>query len=119
MPGWEGGREREQDGYGQEEDAEANSSVAGGEQQKGEPEEQAEAGEGFVRVDREGMVRGYEHFHHGDEVDEDGSIGGGDGDVPPAWLVVESGGQHRERGERVKANRDSEPKEGTWRAARR
>ncbi len=107
----EGGRERQQDRHRQEEDAEADCLIAGGEEKEADAEEQAEAGEGFVRVDRQRVVRGGEHFDHGDEVDEDGSVGGGDGDVSPARLVVKGCGQHRERGERVEANRDSEPKE--------
>src|SRR5580704_19360012 len=58
------------------------------------------------------MVGGVEHLGEGDEVKEDRSEGGGDGDVPPARAVVEGSGQNRERGYAVEKDRDSEPEEG-------
>ena len=63
-------------------------------------------------VDRKAMVGGVEHLGEGDEVEEDRSDGGGDGDVTPARAVVEGSGQNRERGYAVEKDRDSEPEEG-------
>ena len=65
-----------------------------------------------MRVDGQGAVGGDEGFGDGDEVEEDAEHGGGDGDVSPARPVIERGRQHRERGNAVEEDRDSEPEEG-------
>jgi hypothetical protein len=65
-----------------------------------------------VGVDRQTMVGGVEHLGERDEVEEDGSDGGRNGDVTPAGAVVEGSGQNRERGYAVEEDRDSEPEEG-------
>ena len=64
-----------------------------------------------MELDRHAVVGGVEHLGEGDEVEEDGGGGGGNGDVAPAGTVVEGRGQHRERGEAVEKDRDSEPEE--------
>ena len=63
-------------------------------------------------VDRQRVVGGVEHLGERDEVEESAGDGGGDGEVAPAGAVVEGRGQHREGGDAVEEDRDSEPEEG-------
>jgi hypothetical protein len=108
----EGGDEAEEKADGKDEDAERDGLVSPIDQQEGEGKEETEEGLGFVGVDWQTMVGGVEHLGERDEVEEDGSDGGRDGDVTPAGTVVEGGGQDRERGYAVEEDRDSEPEEG-------
>ena len=84
----------------------------GREDEKRGAEEQAEHREALVRVDGQGVVRGVEHLGQRDEVEEDGGEGRGHRYVTPARAVIERGRQHRERGNAVEKNRDSEPEKG-------
>ncbi len=63
-------------------------------------------------VDGQGVVGGVEHLGERDEVEEQAGDGGGDGEMPPARAVVERRRQHRERGDAVEQDCDSEPEQG-------
>ena len=65
-----------------------------------------------MSLDREAVVGGVEGFGQGDEVKEDSTDRGGDGDVAPAEAVIEGRGQDREGGDAVEDDCDSEPKKG-------
>jgi hypothetical protein len=108
----EGGDEAEKKADGKDEDAEGDGFISPVDEEEGESEEETEEGLGLVGVDRQTMVGGVEHLGERDEVEEDGSDGGRDGDVTPAGTVVEGSRQNRERGYAVEEDRDSEPEEG-------
>jgi len=112
LAGMECGDETEEKADGEDEDAESDGAVTAVDEEEGYGEEEAEEGEGFVGVDGEAVVGGVEHLGERDEVEEDGSGGGRDGDVTPVGTVVEGGRQNGERGYAVEEDRDSEPEEG-------
>ena len=62
-------------------------------------------------VDWQAVVGGVEHLGQRDEVKEDGSDGGWNGEMTPAGAVVESRGEDGERGDAVEDDCDSEPEE--------
>jgi len=64
-----------------------------------------------VGVNGQAVVSCVEHLGQGDEVEEEGSGGGGDGEVTPAGTVVDRRRKNGERGDAVKKNRDSEPED--------
>ena len=74
---------------------------------------------GLVGIDGQRVVRGVEHLGQRDEVEEHAHDGERDGEMPPARTVVERRWQHRERGNAVEEDRDSEPEEGHGRRRRR
>jgi hypothetical protein len=112
LAGVEGGDEAEQKTDGKDEDAERYSLVAPVDKEEGQSQQQTEESLSLVCVDRQSMVSGVEHLGQGDEVEEDSSESGRDGDMPPTGAVVQSRGQYRERGYTVKQDRDSEPEKG-------
>src|SRR5580658_2449842 len=105
----ERGHEREQRRDGEKKNPEGDSPIDGGEDKECCAEEKAKHREALVRVDGQGVVRGVEHLGQRNEVKEDGDEGCGHGQVTPARAVIERGRQHRERGDAVEKNRDSEP----------
>ena len=56
-------------------------------------------------------MRRREHLRQGDELEEDSGEGGRKRDVAPARLVIQGRGQHRESGDTVEQDRNSEPKQ--------
>jgi hypothetical protein len=64
-----------------------------------------------VSVNRERVVGGGEHLREGDEVEEDSGEGGGKRNVASARLIVKGRRQHRESGDTVEQDRDSEPEQ--------
>jgi hypothetical protein len=109
--GAEGGQKPHEEGEGEEKDAEREGAKTGVDEQEGEREEEAEERLGLVGIDGQAMVGGVEHLRERDEVEEDAAGGGGDGEMTPAGAVVERRRQHREGGDAVEEDRDSEPKE--------
>ncbi len=117
VPGTEGGEHGEEEGDGQQEDADGDAAVAGVDGEEGEREDEGEEGLDLVGLDGQAMVGGVEGLGEGDEVEEDGGDGGGDGEAAPrradaGGIGGERGGQHREGGDAVEDDRDTEPEEG-------
>jgi len=112
LAGMERGDETEEKANGKDEDAQGDGFVTPIDEEKGAGKEEAKEGLSLVGVDWQGVMGGVEHLGEGDEVEEDGSDGGGDGDVTPARAVVEGSGQNPQRGYAVEEDRDSEPEEG-------
>lgn len=62
-------------------------------------------------IDWKPMMCRVQCFGKGDKVEEQRRDGGGDSYMPPAGAVVESGWQNSQRGDAIKKDCDSEPKE--------